>query len=230
MSSLSKMSKLFGIVGGVSSPGIMAGSAILKLPVLITKTLTSRCSKFGHRQWFIHTIVLYFKLICFQTRGPDDATLEKPPNHYIFDKIRKRDSDSTKESPLLALRRAQMKGSSGSLTTPSSTAPIVNYNYYGSGFTSQPPSGAASASASSSNDVLPLIPTGHLPGELLEISVFCDRYQVGNEIKQCLKENAYDDTISFDILVIWDLKELNLKPGQIARLRSAVSKWSVLKS
>jgi hypothetical protein len=69
-----------------------------------------------------------FELICFQTHGPDDATLEKPPNHHIFNKIPKRDNDSTKESPLLALQRVQMKGSSGSSTTPSSTAPIINYN------------------------------------------------------------------------------------------------------
>lgn len=187
----------------------------------------------GHRPWYVYTIILCCSLSTsqiFQLKGAEHATIEKPPNHRLF--------DTGLQSPILQ-RRLNMQNQKNT----SSTAPIFNltigndivHQLLGPRGTDLPPlaphptAPQALAPAAMIYDLQcpTLLHTSRLPGQDMSLSQFCINYKLGDMVFERLRDNGYQDARVLRFLTIDELKEMKFRLGEIAALRDAVEIWSV---
>lgn len=191
----------------------------------------------GHRPWYVYTIILCYLPTSqfFQLKGEDHATVEKPPNHRLFD-------TTSLQSPVLQ-RRLNMQNQKNT----SSTAPVFNLTI-GNDIVNQllghradfpgPPPLAPHPAAPGPVPLAPaatiydlqcptLLHTSRLPGQDMPLNQFCINFKLGDMVFEKLRDNGYQDARVLRFLTIDELKEMNFRLGEIAALRDAVEMWSV---
>jgi hypothetical protein len=163
-----------------------------------------------------------------QLKDDGTATIEKPPNHKLFDAL-----SATNLAPLspLQLRRLQaQKENSPAPITPQ----IHNHisfpdNLFGLLQTRPVAEPVPSAAALNPRPplVAMLIPNRHEPGLTCTIEDFCARYELDNTILTKLKDNGYSRMHTFKYIEISELQDMGFKPGEIVELKEAVRLWAV---
>lgn len=159
-----------------------------------------------------------------QCKDSDEATLEKPPNHRLFD-------TKATISPVLQHRLdAQRKTVSQAATS----APVINLTF-GNEFATlfKPPiAPAPNAPATEvglvSNLASSLLPPSRKCGDNMSIAAFCMLYKLDDSIMTKFVTHSFKETHLLRYVTISDLKEMEFKFGEIAALRDAVEKWSIV--
>jgi hypothetical protein len=148
-------------------------------------------------------------------KGEDIATLEKPPNHKLF--------NEQQISPVLQRR---IDASKNALAPP---APVVNISLGKeiSGLFHPVQSSSPAPGPSHTPDHGHLLPPSHAPGRDMPISEFCDLYSLGPDILEKFASHLYKDARVLRFVTLADLKEMGFCLGEIAGLRDAVESWSV---
>jgi hypothetical protein len=176
----------------------------------------------------------------FQLKGEEHATIEKPPNHRLF--------DTNQQSPILQRR---LNNQNQKNTSESSTAPIFNltigndivHRFLGSQppqahadlplpLAPQPPHPAAPAPLAPAATIYDLqcptlLHTSRLPGHDMPLAQFCTDFKLSDKVFEKLRDNGYQDARVLRFLMIDELKEMNFRLGEIAALRDAVEMWSL---
>ena len=75
---------------------------------------------------------------------------------------------------------------------------------------------------------LMLLPTSHGVGPSLSLDEFCKHYDLTTEICEKLRNEGFSGSRPLQYVAIADLKEMGFKYGEIASLKDAVTRWSVL--
>ncbi|KAG6834674.1 hypothetical protein H0H93_008104 [Arthromyces matolae] len=146
------------------------------------------------------------------------ATVEKPPNHHIFNDLPKHARGAN--SPLLQRRLQNIKTTS----EPTSTMPVFHIHIPGSG-------GGTGSSSSPSRAPEPtsvsekLVPHGNI-GPDMSIEEFCISYDIHGTVLDRLKDNGYYRSKALKYITELQLKEMGFKHGDIASLREAAEAWS----
>jgi hypothetical protein len=153
-----------------------------------------------------------------QLKHDDDiATIEKPPNHEIFNDVPV--CAHAKGSPLLEHRLQNMKSSQN--PAASSSIPIIHVHMPNS----EAPSYTSTPSApipAHTNKLLTYTKTG--PD--LSIDDFCRVYNLSNDILRRLKDNGYQRAKTFKHILLAELHEMGFKHSEIALLQDAVEEWA----
>jgi hypothetical protein len=173
-------------------------------------------------------------LTYLQLRGEDCASVEKPPNHKLFD-------PHTPKLSAVLQRRLDNENAKNmkaiSATVPA--APIINFTFGkeivemfhprpAAVLAPAPAPPARSASAHSTYDLQcpTLLQASRTAGPDAPIAEFCVEYGLGKGIEEKLTENSYLHTRVLRFITIEGLKEMKFRLGEIALLRDAVEKWS----
>jgi hypothetical protein len=162
--------------------------------------------------------------LVFQLKGEEHATLQKPPNHKLFDATKKA------ISPVLQRRMANQNAAAGS-----SSAPVFNFTL-GNDLLNilRPPNPAQEAPApvraqnntNTINSDLLLQPS-RAPGPDLPIAQFCAEYGLSSQTAEKFAENCYTHARVLRFVAIEELKQMGFRLGEIAGLRDAVERWSI---
>ena len=159
-----------------------------------------------------------------QMKGEDFATIQKPPNHKLFD------MNNKNISPVLQRRMANRAQSKAAPPAP------VFHISLGNDFANilRPPPTAAAAQAIATGPSLHaenpsslLLHPSRLPVPEMDIAVFCQQFDLAPQTLEKLKENYYGKAQVLRFVRIDDLKEMGFRMGEIAGLQDAVEKWSV---
>ncbi|KAG6894152.1 hypothetical protein C0992_007302 [Termitomyces sp. T32_za158] len=145
----------------------------------------------------------------------DLATIEKPPNHHLFDEYTS--TPSLNGSPLLQRRLQSMKN-----TQTSALMPIIHLHMPSGGSHANP---LASASPPIQTDSGKLMLNPQL-GPDLKIKDFCQMYDLSDAILDKLKDNGYQRARTFKHITRAELLEMGFKHGEIATLKDAVDDWA----
>jgi hypothetical protein len=134
-------------------------------------------------------------------------------------------------SPLLQRRLAECNQ-----TAAGHAGPVINFNIppdlfgpfraHAIGEVHVPP-GLAQAPAATA-DQGALIPAGAKPGPDLSLDDFCTCYSLSDDIRKKLDVNGYTGTETLSFIVVAELKEMDFKFGEIAAMKAAMCRWSVL--
>lgn len=65
------------------------------------------------------------------------------------------------------------------------------------------------------------------PGQEMTVAVFCQEFDLSENIRNRLEENGYLKTKTFSHISLKQLEEMQFKPGEIASLQVAVEEWIV---
>ena len=158
-------------------------------------------------------------------KGDEYATLEKPPNHKLFS------AEKAILSPVLQRRKdaAAAAKNSGSSAAP----PVFNItigkeitDLFRAGPADPKPASVLQPTATTAHETL--LPPSHAPGIDLPLADFCTLYDLSPGIFQKLIDNDYKTAHFLCFLTFPEMKEMGFKLGEIAGLRDAVEKWSVL--
>ena len=155
-----------------------------------------------------------------QLKGEETATLEKPPNHKLFDEA---------QVPLSPVLQRRLEKQNEKRNTVPSGSPTINFtlgNELVNLFHPQPP--VAAAAPVPPYDHVALLHTSRSPGDDISIDEFCATYGLGEAILNKLQENSYLHARVLRFVTIQDLKDMSFLRGEIASLRDAVEVWSVL--
>jgi hypothetical protein len=191
--------------------------------------------------FFIFSLLSYSK----QLKGPDTATLHKPPSHHLFNAL---NNNQVGQVNALLERRARFNAQSAPV------APTMNFNLnipaeVATFLRPQAPPGPppaavlvdAPALAGPARDPGPvlqplpvvsnttqsmLISSDRLPGPELSLADFCLQYGLTNGISQKLDENGYAGSHTFEYASWDEMRDAGLKSGEIAQLKHAIAKWS----
>jgi hypothetical protein len=71
-----------------------------------------------------------------------------------------------------------------------------------------------------------LVSANRVPGPELSLDEFCRMYRLTDGIRNKLDENGYSGTHTFPYAEWKDVKDVGLKPGEIAQLKHTISVWS----
>lgn len=182
----------------------------------------------GHQQWyfsFVHYHLPQSTDISLQLKSDDSATIDKPPNHRLFD------PEGLPRSPVLQRRLGAQNAGGGS-----APAPVFNITV-GDGLIDlfrpqaaraavlDAPAPQMPAGPSAINKML-LNPTRNV-GHDMPISEFCDFFGLQPSVLEKLEENAYDFARNLRFITLDNLTEMGFKLGQRAALQDAVERWSV---
>lgn len=163
-------------------------------------------------------------------KDDDSATLEKPPNHKLFD-------PSGKDlSPVLQRRQAAMSAQSGDATN--STAPVFNVSAGNEAFNFlrpflPQPAAPAALSAIQAPPIIfdnfssTLLPSTRHAGPDMKLDVFCTTFDLGPKIFDKFTANDYLHARFLRFILIKELEDMGFARGEIAALRDAVETWSV---
>lgn len=163
-----------------------------------------------------------------QIKGPETATLSKPPHHKLFD-------TTSSISPVLQ-RRIDAQNSKTSSST-SSGAPVFNISI-GKEILDvfRPPV---------VQPVAPLLPIAppppryhadlpttllnptRLPGDNMTLAELCILFDLSETILTKFIENGYTQARFLRFVTITELEQMGFKMGEIAALRDAVETWSL---
>jgi hypothetical protein len=181
-----------------------------------------------------------------QLKGPDTATLQKPPSHHLFNAL---NNNQVGQANALLERRARLNAQSAPAPP---VAPTMNFNLnipaeVATFLRPQAPPGppAVDVPAATARDPglvlqpLPvvsntlqsmLISSDRLPGPELSLADFCSKYGLTNGISQKLDENGYAGSHTFEYASWDEMRDAGLKSGEIAQLKHAIAKWSTARN
>ncbi|KAF8224090.1 hypothetical protein L208DRAFT_1313391, partial [Tricholoma matsutake] len=71
-----------------------------------------------------------------------------------------------------------------------------------------------------------LLPHSLKPGMKMTIENFCTHFSLSTEILECLQKNGYSGTHVIHHIKIEELRSMDFKPGEIAKLKEAVCAWA----
>jgi hypothetical protein len=167
----------------------------------------------------MHTLINRSKL----KDGPGSATLQKPPNHQLFNAVSP--MFLAEKSPLMQARLKNI-ARDNPLVQPQPIAPVINVHMPNDLF--QPHQYPALVPGppvpAMSNALIPAM--AHLtPDNNMSIDDFCSTYKLSDSILQCLRENRFTQSHAFRHIQVDDLKAMGLVLGEIADVREAVLKW-----
>ncbi|KAJ7309325.1 hypothetical protein DFH08DRAFT_719284, partial [Mycena albidolilacea] len=153
-------------------------------------------------------------------KGDGFATIDKPPNNELFDKVNPRTLAA--RSPLLQ-RRLEL-----AQKQPTNTVPQININIPPELLAFLRPAPAPIAPpAIAANGPEILIPHDALPGPKLSIEEFCERYALDDEICARFWQNKYTKTETLAYIKLSQLELMGFMGGEIAQIQYAVSSWTV---
>jgi hypothetical protein len=164
-----------------------------------------------------------------QLKGEAHATLEKPPNHKLFD-------GSQQLSPVLQRRLDAQNAKSNAPNAPS--APVFNFtignelvDLFRPSRPAPAPQHAPAAPLAPAYDLQcpTLLHSSRSPGIDMPLTEFCMVYDLGPGLLEKFHDNSYKDARVLRFVTIADLKEMKFQLGEIAALRDAVERWSVPK-
>ncbi|KAF9232500.1 hypothetical protein BU15DRAFT_81189 [Melanogaster broomeanus] len=162
-------------------------------------------------------------------KGTSEATLERPPNHRLFDMKR------TAISPVLQRRLDAQTKATASAAAP--LAPVFNFSLGNefanlfrpaAGAQAQPPVALPMSGVTTISAQATLIPPTHKPGNDMSIADFCSLYKLDNTIGIKFTSQALKEARLLRYVTFADLKDMEFKFGEIAALRDAVEQWAVL--
>lgn len=166
-----------------------------------------------------------------QLKGDDSATLEKPPNHRLFD------PEQTQQSPVLQ-RRLDAQNTKA---TTSSTVLAANSIQFSDNAidmirsffrpTTAPPAqilpGPIQATVALPNATNMLLNPARDAGPDMPMARFCEHFDIPETAHQKLQQNAYGHARLLRFITLDLLATMNFLPGEIASLQDAVERWSV---
>ncbi|KAJ7144346.1 hypothetical protein C8R44DRAFT_601387 [Mycena epipterygia] len=161
-------------------------------------------------------------------KGEEFATINKPPNNELFDKLDPRGLAA--RSPLLQ-RRLELNQQKAAAANPQ-----ININFPPElvGLFGRPaapdPVGAPvllPRVAPPHPDVPMLISPGIAAGPSLSVEDFCTRYDLDDDICARFKQFKYKKTDSFRYITLHQLEKMEFMPGEVAELQVAIAKWTV---
>lgn len=155
---------------------------------------------------------------------PSCATVDKPPNHRLFD---------AKKSSLSPVLQRHLDMQSKASASTQASAPIFNFtigNELTSLFRPQvplpvPPTIQSVSAPFEENGLL--IPSGHATGPDMPIICFCLAYQLDDSIAEKFVSHSLKEARLLWFVRFADLKEMGFKFREIAALRDAIKKWSI---
>jgi hypothetical protein len=165
----------------------------------------------------MHTLINRPKL----KDGPGSATLQKLPNHQLFNAVSP--TFLAEKSPLM---QACLKNIAhdNPLVQLQPIAPVINVHMPNDLFQlHQYPALVPGPVPAMSNALIPAM--AHLtPDNNMSINDFCSTYKLSDSILQCLSENRFTQSHAFRHIQVDDLKAMGLVLGEIADVREAVLK------
>ena len=200
---------------------------------MIVPMATTLCSAtltltVGHLLWYVSDLLpLWLHSEHRQLKNDNSASLEKPPNHRLFDP-----SDKGL-SPVLQRHQVAMSAQSGSAA--GSSAPIINFTLGNEALNflcplvpqpAVPP--ALPAHQPPLNNFSPtLLPSMRHAGPDMRLDNFCAMFDLGPKILDKFTTNDYLQARFLRFILIRELEEMGFTRGEIAALRDAVETWSV---
>jgi hypothetical protein len=185
---------------------------------------------FGYGKFF--TFVLYIFQYLLQLKGDEHATIDKPPNHKLFD------LSNAKISPVMQCRLDNQN-------TKNAPAPSIINVSFGKEFVNMlqgPPLVQADVPTSpqtaprSPPCTLPrptydmkcptLLPANRAAGPDMPVTEFCATYDLTLTIQDKLVLNGYLHARFLRFITIDELKQMEFLFGEIAAMRDAVDRWS----
>ena len=171
-----------------------------------------------------------------QLQGEECATLEKPPNHKLFN------APSSRLSPVLQCHLELQKPAPAPVAP---AAPVFNFSighevidFFRLVATTPAPvvmvttpvvtPVAVSAIAPLYDlDCPRLLQPSRLPGQDMPLAQFCMQYNLAQGVLDKLVENSYTQAQTLRFITILELKEMKFKLGEIAALHKVVDMWLV---
>jgi hypothetical protein len=169
-----------------------------------------------------------------QLKGEECASLQKPPNHKLFD-------GPPQLSPVLQRRLDAQNAKSNAPNAPS--APVFNFTIGNElvdlfrpsrpapapqhPLAPQPVPAAPPAPTAYDLQCPTLLHPSRSPGIDMPLTEFCMVYDLGPSLLEKFHDNSYKDARVLRFVTIAELKEMNFRLGEIAALRDAVERWSV---
>jgi hypothetical protein len=183
-------------------------------------------------------------------KGEEQATIDTPPNHRLFD------PENAKLNPVLR-KRAELAKQQG--LQQAGTAPIINFSF-GREFadllrgplsttaanTDPPiymhPAPAQNASAPPPIYTAPPAPAQHdydltcltllqvnrKAGVDMPLDAFCELYELDDGIRNRFREHRYKHARMFRFLTVKDLEAMEFMAGEVAEVRDAIDRWSAV--
>ncbi|KAF8968729.1 hypothetical protein BDZ97DRAFT_1755027 [Flammula alnicola] len=175
----------------------------------------------------IHLPLNHERLECWSSamlKNDDSSTVEKPPNHRLFD------PETPSRSPVLQ-RRLDAQNAKGSAT---SSVPVFNISV-GDGIldlfrparAAVPDAPAPQMLAGPAHVNKMLLNPACDVGPDMPIAQFCDSFGLQRSVLEKLEENAYDFARNLRFITLDNLTEMSFKLGEKAALQDAVERWSV---
>jgi hypothetical protein len=171
------------------------------------------------------SFIASFSLTIIKVKGPEYATLEKPPNIAQFDPVSTRTIAS--KSPLLQARLNNMAKEHGP------QAPVVNVvlpNNFGVypdfGIAAGRAAGLAAAPSNQPHESTHLIPTNVSEGPKMDLETFCHIYALPDSIRSRLHEHKITGMQAFAHMTNDHLKEMEFKLGESIDLKEAIKCWA----
>jgi len=145
-------------------------------------------------------------VVSVQLKGEEFATVEKSPNHRLF--------DSKSLLPVLHRRIVAQNN----LDKSSNSSPVFNFSISSEIFDLFRPSGVLprpAPSAPAHNDLSSpfLLAPSRIPDEDMPLSQFCAQYQLSSNILKLLENNSYTYARTLHFVRIEELKEMGFRLG-----------------
>jgi hypothetical protein len=160
-----------------------------------------------------------------QLKGPEQATLEKPPAHRFF--------DSTIISPVLQMRKDAKEAKKLTENTSAGTSDLLAgfVNLATALRTPAPiPAPHPYPLIPQNNAIttsLSLLPVNRTIGPSLDLEGFCLQFGVDISVHQKLSNEGYKTSHHLQYATVSELKEAGFRIGEIASLKDAVARWSL---
>jgi hypothetical protein len=159
-------------------------------------------------------------------KGEEFATINKPPNNELFDRLSPQALAA--RSPLLQRRLDLNKKAAVN------NAPQININFppefvglFGRPHAPAPAPTPIAAPAPAANGPAMLIPPSAAAGPSLSVEDFCVQYDLDDDISARFRQFRFKKTDSFAYIMLAQLTTMEFMPGEIAEIQVAVAQWSV---
>ena len=165
-----------------------------------------------------------------QMRGEEFATIDRPPNHPLFD-------DNSKLSPVLRKRLENSKN------VNAVAGPTINFSIGKELVDLLRPAAPVVAAQPIAPPPVYTAPRSHNEYDLecptilqinrkqgldMTLDLFCAEYDLDDGIRDRFRENRYKHARMFRFLTIKDLETMKFWAGEIAEVRDAIDRWSVV--